>query len=359
MEPPLGPPPPIPAAPPPDEPGTATLTVGPDQPGTTTGVMEPDLPGTTTLTMRPSFTPSGRLPIDPRFALRRTEIGRRQSRRRMRILAAVGAAVVVVAGAVGSLYTPVWSLRHVRVTVVGAVPRSEVLSIAGLAHPRPLIEINTGKLAVRLDAVVDLGGARVGRAWPSTVDIAVTQRTPVAVVALPAGGSAAGWATVDATGRVLADVMAPPPGLPVLQKVGRVPPLGLWLPGSAGPKVDPLPPSGIGTASDRSLVDLNAAPDSPTVPAGTAAALAVSVALPPSVRSAVLSIGAGPGSQLTMAVLPPTIAAGSIPVNLGDGSLLAQKLTALTALMTQANLSGAAGINLTVPDRPAVESGES
>ena len=55
-----------------------------------------------------------------------------------------------------------------------------------------------------------------------------------------------------------------------------------------------------------------------------------------------------------MAVLPPTIAAGSIPVTLGDGSLLAQKLTALAALLTQANLSGATGINLTVPDRPAV-----
>ena len=41
-------------------------------------------------------------------------------------------------------------------------------------------------------------------------------------------------------------------------------------------------------------------------------------------------------------------------MTLGDGSLLGQKLTALAALLTQANLSGATGINLTVPDRPAV-----
>jgi hypothetical protein len=54
-----------------------------------------------------------------------------------------------------------------------------------------------------------------------------------------------------------------------------------------------------------------------------------------------------------MSVLPATIAAGSIAVDLGDGSQLAQKLTALSTLLTQANLAGMAGINLTVPDRPA------
>ena len=183
----------------------------------------------------------------------------------------------------------------------------------------------------------------------------MTLRTPVAVVARPSVGRAAPvWATVDATGRVLAEVVAPPPGLPVLQGVGPVPPTGAWLTGSAGPRAEPLPTVADGTTSNRSLADLAAQPDSPTTPAGTAAALAVAAAVPASVRTAVLSVRAGPGDQLSLSVLPPNIASGSITVALGDGSLLAQKLTALVALLTQANLSGATGINLTVPDRPAV-----
>ncbi len=317
-------------------------------PGTTT-------PGSTTPGSALPGSVLGRLPIDPRFVLRLTEIRRQEGKRRLRVLAAAGAAVVIVAAAVGSLYSPVLALRHVRLAAIGAVSRAQVLSVTGLSHPRPLIEIDTGQLAARLDAVADLGGARVRRSWPATVAIKVTQRTPVAAVAQPASArSPAGWATVDATGRVLTDLAAPPPGLPVVQEAGPVPPPGQWLTGSAGPGADPLPPAGTGPASGRSLVDLDAPPDSSAVPTGTAAALAVSAALPASMRNTVQSVRAGPGSALTMAVLPATIASGSIPVTLGDGSFLNQKLTALVALLTQGDLSGAAGINLSVPDRPAV-----
>lgn len=304
----------------------------------------------------PGAASAARLPIDPRFVRRLIEVRRQENRRRLRILAAAGAVVLLVGAAVGSLYTP-WllSLRHVRIAAAGDVPRSQVLAVTGLDHPRPLIEIDTAGLAARLDAVVDLGGARVSRSWPVTVDIEVTQRTPVAAVARPSSGaSPAGWATVDATGRVLADLATAPPGLPVVQQAAAVPPPGQWLAGSAGPGVEPLPPSGTGPANGRSLVDLDASPDSPTVPSGTAAALAVSAALPAAVRATVQTIRAGTGGQLTMAVLPVTIASGSIPVTLGDGSFLSQKLTALTALLTHEDLSGAAGINLSVPDRPAV-----
>jgi hypothetical protein len=205
-------------------------------------------------------------------------------------------------------------------------------------------------VAGRLDAVTDLGGAVVHRSWPTTVVIHVARRTPIAVVARSsAGGGAPGWATVDVTGRILADVAAPVVGLTVIQGVGQVPPPGGWLAGSAGPGA-PLATALAG----RSLVDLNAAPDSPSMPAGPAAALAVVAALPPPVRADALSLTVGPAGQLTMLVLPATIAAGSIPVTFGDGSQLAQKLSALATLLTEANLSGAAAIDLSVPARPAV-----
>ncbi len=299
----------------------------------------------------------GQLPIDPRFARRWTQVRREQGRRRLRIVAVLAAVVVVVGAAAVSLYSPWLSMRQVRVTTVGAVSRAEVLSVAGLNHRRPLIAVDTGAAAARLDAVPTLGGARVSRSWPSTIEVRVIQRTPVAVVARAAApGAAAEWATVDATGRILADSVAPLPGLPVLQGVGQVPAVGDWLIGTAGPRVDPPPPppAGGAAANGPSLVDLNAESDTPSVPNPTAAAVAIAAALPASVRSAVVTVRIGPGNQLTLAVLPFSIAAGSIPVTLGDGSQLGAKLTALAALLANANLSGAAGINLTVPDRPAV-----
>jgi cell division septal protein FtsQ len=265
------------------------------------------------------------------------------------VLVAAGIVVVVLL-AVGVLYSPLLNVRHIRITGPAPVSRQELLAIAGLSHPRPLIDIDTGKVAARLDAVPTLGAARVGKHWPATLDITVLARTPIAAVPrpVPAGASGGpGWVTVDATGRVLADVVAAP-GLPVVQGTGEVPPPGGWLEGSAGSRA--IPPAGAGAAS---LADLRAAPDSPSVPGGAAAALAIVAALPPALRAQVLSVRVAPGNQLRMAVLPATVASGAISVNLGDGSRLAAKLTALATLLAQANLSGVAQIDLTVPDRPA------
>jgi hypothetical protein len=299
----------------------------------------------------PRATPSDRTAprIDPRFARRWTQVRREAGRRRLRIALTAGAVLTVVALAAGSLFSPLFEVRHVRLVVIGQVPRAEVLAVTGLARPRPLIEVNTRVVAARLDAVADLGGAMVRRSWPTTVIIQVARRTPIAVVARshPAGGPS-GWATVDVTGRILANVAAPVVGLPLVQGVTDVPPPGGWLAGTAGPGA-PL----TAALAGRSLVDLNAAPDSPSTPTGPAAALAVVAALPPLVRTDTLTVTLGSANQLTMLVPPATIASGSIPVTFGDGSQLAQKLSALATLLTQANLSGVAGIDLTVPERPA------
>jgi hypothetical protein len=242
-------------------------------------------------------------------------------------------------------------VRHIRITAPSSLPRQELLAIAGLSHPRPLIDIDTRKVAARLDAVPTLGAARVTKQWPSTVNITVVARSPIAAVprVVPAGTLQVtpGWVTVDATGRVLADVVAAA-GLPVVQGTGEVPPPGGWLEGSAGPHA--IPPA---RAGGDSLADLQAAPDGPSVPSGTAAALAIAAALTPALRAEVLSVTVAPGNQLRMSVLPATAASGAISVNLGDGSQLAAKLTALATLLAQADLTGVAQIDLTVPDRPA------
>ncbi|HEY3811523.1 MAG TPA: FtsQ-type POTRA domain-containing protein, partial [Acidimicrobiales bacterium] len=234
--------------------------------------------------------------IDPRFARRWSEVRREQGRRRLRILVGVGSALLVAVVGIGSLYSPLLSMRHVRIATVGGVSRAEILAVTGLAHRRPLVDVNAGELAARLDAVPALGGAVVRRSWPTTVTVRVTLRTAVAVVGRPAGRPAAGpgagpasgsagWATVDATGRVLADVTTPIVGLPVLVGFGSVPAPGGWLEGTAGPRAAPPGPAG-----GPALANLNAASDSPSVPGGPAAALAVATALPTALRSDVQSI---------------------------------------------------------------------
>jgi cell division septal protein FtsQ len=288
-----------------------------------------------------------RLRMDPRLAQRWVEVRRQQGRRRLRILLLLATPIVLVALAAAALYSPLLRVHHVRVSVAGVLSAAQVRSVSQMVRRGPMLDVNTSSIAADLDAVPNLGGARVARSWPTTVRVRVVVRTPVAVVARPpVEPGATGWDTVDATGRVLADV-AVPSGLPQLQGTSSAPPVGGWLAGSAGPGVSPPGLPG------RTLADLNAAADSTAVPQGTAAALAIAAALPAPWRASVSAISAVPGARLTMTVVPANAASSSITVVLGDASQLAAKLTALVTLLGQANLTGVKQIDLTVPNRPA------
>jgi hypothetical protein len=284
--------------------------------------------------------------IDPRFVRRWVEVRRAAGRRRLRIAAVVATVAGVAALAVGSLYTPLLKVRHLRVSVAGPVTSSEVLTLAGLSHYKLMIGVHSSAIAARLDAVPYLGGARVVRLWPGTVTVHVGVRAPVALMQGRGPSGQVVWATVDPTGRVLSDTPTRILGMPVLEGIGVAPAPGQWLSGSRGPSVVP------GTAPAVE-VDMSASSDAADVPKGAAAALAAIQALPTNLRSEVMTVTIDPAGTLSMSILPATIASGSIPVHLGDGSQLAAKLTALTTLLAQADLSGVQSIDLTVPNRPA------
>jgi hypothetical protein len=286
--------------------------------------------------------------IDPRIARRWIDARRAEGRRRLRVLIGVGVVVGLAGLALGSLYSPIFEVRHGRATVDGPIPVARVVGLTGLDRHPLMIDVSPGAVAARLDADPWLGAAQVRLSWPGTVRLSVAVRSPIAVV--PAAGAGSGgpgaWAEVDVTGRVLADTIAPPPGLPQMTGAGLAPAPGGWLPGALGPGADPLRAVG-------ALVDLTASSDGPDVPRGIDAALAVVSALPAAVRADVAAVTVGPGPGLALTISPPRDATGTVRVNLGDGSALQAKLTSLLTLLAQADLSGVSAVDLSVPGRPA------
>lgn len=301
-------------------------------------------------TLRPRAAAGAPPAIDPRIARRWIDARREEGRRRLRLLVGAGSVAAAAGLAALSLWTPLFEVRHVRVSVTGAVAPATVRSLAGLDRSTQMIDVDPAAIRSRLDADPQLGGAVVERQWPTTVTISVAVRTPVAAVPVP-GAVPARWAEVDETGRVLTEVTSTPYGLPLLLGTGPVPAVGSWVAGSSGPSVRP------GTAP-AAMVDMQAAADGPDVPAGAAAALAVVASMPPQLRPDLVSVtagsstagsGAGPG----LVIEPPRRATGTVSVGLGDGSQLAAKVTALTTLLDQTDLGGVTSVDLSVPSRPA------
>ena len=151
-----------------------------------------------------------------------------------------------------------------------------------------------------------------GRPWPWS---------PGPCPPRPAGTpatSSPGWATVDATGRVLATVQAAP-GLPVLQGLGAVPPRqdSGWRarPGPAGPSTRAARDHG----RSSTWTPRPTAPRSPAAPPPRWPSWPL---CPPRAEPASQCDG-GVRRAAEMAVLPATIAIGPISVDLGDGSQLA------------------------------------
>jgi len=99
----------------------------------------------------------------------------------------VVAAVVALVGGLAAVayFTPLMSVRTVSVQ---GVPPGVVLTVDEVRHAaqvplgRPLLQVNTGQAATRVAAIGAVETARVRRQYPSTVEIIVVARTPVARV---------------------------------------------------------------------------------------------------------------------------------------------------------------------------------
>ena len=102
-------------------------------------------------------------------------------------------------------------VRTVVVTGTHLVPVSEVLAVAGVEPGTPLIRVNTGQVAARVDTIRQVRSVQVTRSWPNRVLIVVRERTPALAITASGGG----FDLVDADGVIVRWAAVRPAGLPV------------------------------------------------------------------------------------------------------------------------------------------------
>jgi len=245
---------------------------------------------------------------DPRIHARRVRVERQRGRRRLGVMLAVLVAAAASAGVVALLHSSLFGARTVVISGADHTSRGQVLEVTGLNREPPLIDVNTTVMARRLDRLPWVGEAWVHVDWPSTVSVAVVERTPIAVSILATGG----YALLDVTGRVLADQAKRPRGLPV--------------------------------------VSVRATPGRPGSSLGIGArpVLAAAAALPVSLLSRVDEIV---GSGLNGVVLRMK---GGLKAVVGDDDALQEKFVSLATVLQRVNLDRVATIDLRVPAIPVL-----
>ncbi len=255
--------------------------------------------------------------IDPRIRERRLDVARRQGRRRLAWLAGIAGVVVVVGIGLALLHTP-WMSAQV-VTVTGPHPNTSSAAIeaaSGLTGHPPLIDVDPGSVAARVERLPYIEAAQVRRDWPDGVRITVTERVPAVQMA----GPGTEWTVLDAHGRALGRVPARAPGL--VQLVVHT---------SAGGAGGVLAP-----ATGQTL-DVRAQP-----------ALAVCRTLPPAFVAQVLSVTGAPDGTVSLYLN------SGLTVLLGTTDDLTAKYEDVAAILAHASLVGAKTIDVTVPQSPTV-----
>jgi cell division protein FtsQ len=249
--------------------------------------------------------------MDPRMSARRTAVIREQGQRRLLIAGvALGAAGLVVGGWF-LVHTPLFSARSV--TVTGNVHESaaEVVAEAGLASHPPLLDVNTGAAATRLEQLPWVRSATVHVSWPDGVHIAVTEETARFTVATADGA----WESLSNDGRVLGESATRPSGLLLLTV--------------------PEPPGQPGT-----LLSTKDAPG-----------LRVASTLPPSFVGQVAAVTVEPAGWVQLALTTPVV------VDIGTTSELTAKYEDVSSILAGATLHSGDVIDVSVPDAPTVTSG--
>ena len=149
-----------------------------------------------------------RVQTDPRIRRRRNDVARGRKRK---LLTVVTTLAVLALATWGAFWSPLLSVRDVKLTGATHTTAAQVAQAAGLGPEDNLLLLSAGEVVRAARSLPWVADAEVERRLPGTVKVKVVERKPALVVAL---GVAARW-TIDAHGHVLAAGQIEP-GLPVV-----------------------------------------------------------------------------------------------------------------------------------------------
>ena len=141
-----------------------------------------------------------REPMDPRFRARQLEVARQAGRRRLKWILLVAAIVLLFVGGALLIRAPFLSVDQVHVSGAVYTDQAAVADIVDGLKGEPMLTLDTGSVARKLEALPWVLKARVEQDWPRDVRIELAERTPLAVY----GATDGQWRVVDEEGRVLA-----------------------------------------------------------------------------------------------------------------------------------------------------------
>ncbi|MGH9303038.1 MAG: cell division protein FtsQ/DivIB [Acidimicrobiales bacterium] len=155
---------------------------------------------------------------DPRIHERRVVVARERGRTRRRRLGAGVLAAMLAAGGLLALHSSIFGARSVRVIGARHTSRGAIIAAAKLGGSPPLVDVSPAQAARRLKHLPWIASATVAVSWPSTVTVRVSERVPVAAVALRGEKVA----ICDFSGHVIEILPARPKSLPLVVVRGRV-----------------------------------------------------------------------------------------------------------------------------------------
>lgn len=164
-------------------------------------------------TSRPPAAVGGR-ETSHRFAER---VRGERRRRRRRWLAAGGVLVILGTSVVFLARSAVFRVQSVVVSGAKRQPVDEVLRAAGIRPGAPMWTLDPSRAGTRVGTLPRIRSVTVTRSWPRRVDIAITERQPVAVVAAPPGGHL----VVDSGAAEIERLAGPPAGLLAISLIGQ------------------------------------------------------------------------------------------------------------------------------------------
>ncbi|EHR51909.1 cell division septal protein [Saccharomonospora marina XMU15] len=145
--------------------------------------------------------------------------GGRPSRQLVRQRRQVLALSVLTVLTIGYLlyFTELVGVRSVEVVGANEVPADRIRELAAVPAGQPMLRVDTDEVAMRVSSLPTVASVEVSRSWPSTIEIAVTERRPIGFY-----DTGRKLYLVDRGGFVYKEIGEPVQGLPKLElsKVG-------------------------------------------------------------------------------------------------------------------------------------------